>query len=60
VQVTRLGPGLNAASRSEMLDRFYALFEEHKNRGPDEDGERISLMFAEHPERGRADLLSRK
>jgi len=43
-----------------MLDRFYALFEEHKNRGPDEDGERISLMFAEHPERGRADLLSRK
>lgn len=60
VQVTRLGLKLNAATRAEMLDRFYALFEEYKNRGPDPDGEPLSLMFAEHPERSRTGGTSRK
>jgi DNA-binding transcriptional ArsR family regulator len=59
VQVTRLGLKLNAASREEMLDRFYALFEEYKTRGPDDDGETISLMFAEHPDRPRSERRSR-
>jgi hypothetical protein len=43
-----------------MLDRFHALFEEYKDRGPDADGEPLSLMFAEHPERSRAERLNRK
>jgi len=51
LQITRLGVKLNAQHRDEMLDRFMALFEEYKDRAPDPDGEPISLLFAEHPER---------
>lgn len=57
--VTRLGLKLNAATRDEMLERFTALFEEYKERGPDADGEPLSLMFAEHPELTRADRRKR-
>jgi DNA-binding transcriptional ArsR family regulator len=53
IQITRLGLKLNAASRTEMLERFGALFEEYKERGADPDGEPISLMFAEHPDKPR-------
>jgi predicted ArsR family transcriptional regulator len=53
--ITRLGLKLNAEHRSEMSARFMALFEEYKDRPADADGEPISLMFAEHPERSRAD-----
>jgi DNA-binding transcriptional ArsR family regulator len=60
VQVTRLGLKLNATSREEMLDRFYTLFEEYKNRAPDDDGETISLMFAEHPDRSRSERRARR
>jgi DNA-binding transcriptional ArsR family regulator len=60
VQITRLGLKLNAANRAEMLNRFHALFEEYKDRGADPDGEPLSLMFAEHPERSRADRLGPK
>ena len=60
IQVTRLGLKLNAAHREEMLERFYALFEEVKNLEADPDGEPLSLMFAEHPERSRADRTKRK
>jgi DNA-binding transcriptional ArsR family regulator len=59
VQVTRLGLKLNDANRREMLARFLALFEEYKDRGADPDGEPISLMFAEHPEKPRAQRASR-
>jgi DNA-binding transcriptional ArsR family regulator len=60
VQVTRLGLKLNAANREEMLSRFYALFEEYRNRGADADGEPLSLMFAEHPERSRSERTNRR
>lgn len=60
IRVTRLGLKLNAQNREEMLDRFHALFQEYKERGPDADGDPLSLMFAEHPERSRAERLSRK
>jgi predicted ArsR family transcriptional regulator len=51
--ITRLGVKLNAANREELSARFMALFEEYKDRPADPDGEPISLMFAEHPERSR-------
>jgi DNA-binding transcriptional ArsR family regulator len=60
VRITRLGLKLNETNRLEMLARFLALFEEYKERGPDPDGEPLSLMFAEHPERPRAERLSPK
>jgi predicted ArsR family transcriptional regulator len=60
VQITRLGLKLNEENRRQMSDRFLALFEEYKDRGADPDGEPISLMFAEHPERSRAERLSRR
>jgi DNA-binding transcriptional ArsR family regulator len=52
--VIRLGVKLNRESRDELMNRFVALFLEYKERGPDEDGVPISLMFAEHPEQFRA------
>jgi DNA-binding transcriptional ArsR family regulator len=55
IQITRLGLKLNEANRREMLERFFALFVEYKDRGADPDGEPISLMFAEHPEKPRAE-----
>jgi DNA-binding transcriptional ArsR family regulator len=58
VQITRLGLKLNAANRDEMLARFLALFEEYKDRGADPDGEPLSLMFAEHPEKPRSQRLN--
>jgi DNA-binding transcriptional ArsR family regulator len=60
IQVTRLGLKLNHANRAEMSARFLALFEEYKDRGADPDGEPISLMFAEHPEKPRARRASRR
>jgi len=51
--ITRLGVKLNAENRREMSERFMALFEEYKDRPADPDGEPISLMYAEHPERSR-------
>ncbi len=60
VQITRLGLKLNAANRDEMLARFLALFEEYKDRGADPDGEPLSLMFAEHPEKPRSQRLNRR
>ena len=53
VQITRLGLKLNAQNHREMSERFLALFVEYKERGADPDGEPISLMFAEHPERSK-------
>ncbi len=60
IQVARLGLKLNAASRDEMLERFYALFEEYRNRPSDTDGVPISLLFAEHPELSRAERDRRR
>ncbi len=60
MQITRLGLKLNAANRDEMLARFLALFEEYKDRGADPDGEPLSLMFAEHPEKPRSQRLNRR
>ena len=57
INITRLGLKLNSATREEMLERFHTLFQEYKDRGPDVDGEPLSLMFAEHPERSRRDRL---
>ena len=54
LRITRLGVKLNAANRAELSARFTALFEEYKDRPADPDGEPISLMFAEHPEKTRA------
>lgn len=59
IHVTRLGLKLGEANRAELSARFLALFEEYKNRGADPDGEPISLMFVEHPERPRAQRFSR-
>jgi predicted ArsR family transcriptional regulator len=55
IQIIRLGLKLNAASRDELLERMYALFEEYKDRPADADGEPLSLMFVEHPEIPRAE-----
>ncbi|HEY1530162.1 MAG TPA: winged helix-turn-helix domain-containing protein [Galbitalea sp.] len=55
VHITRLGVKLNESNRRELVNRFHALFEEYKDRGPDPDGSPISLMFAEHPELPRAE-----
>jgi DNA-binding transcriptional ArsR family regulator len=60
VQITRLGLKLNEENRKEMSARFLALFEEYKDRGGDADGEPISLMFAEHPDRSRAQRTNRR
>ncbi len=54
LKITRLGLKLNAKDREEMSKRFFALFDEYKDRPSDPDGEPISIMFAEHPERPRA------
>lgn len=55
LQIMRLGLKLNTATRDEMLGRIYALFEEYKDRPADPDGVPLSLLFAEHPERSRAE-----
>ena len=54
LHVTRLGLKLTAERRDEMLSRFYELFQEYLDAGPDTDGEPISLFFVEHPETARA------
>jgi hypothetical protein len=59
LMITRLGLKLNRETRDEMLGRFFALFEEYKERPADPDGEPISLLFAEHPERRRAEREKR-
>jgi DNA-binding transcriptional ArsR family regulator len=54
LHIVRLGLKLNRGTRDEMMGRFVALFTEYKDRGPDDDGQPISLMLAEHPELPRA------
>ena len=51
VTTTRLGLKLSAEHREELLDRIAAIFEEFIDRGPDADGDPISIFFAEHPDR---------
>ena len=60
VQITRLGLKLNAQNRAELLARFQELFEEYRQRGADPDGEPLSLMFAEHPDKPRAQRSNRR
>ena len=55
LHILRLGLKLNAENRQELLDRFYALFDEYKDRPADADGQPLSLMFVEHPEIPRAE-----
>lgn len=59
VQFTRLGIKLNAENHREMSERFLALFVEYQERGADPDGEPISLMFAEHPQKRRTQRTGR-
>jgi DNA-binding transcriptional ArsR family regulator len=55
LNIIRLGVKFNQTTRDEMMEKFYALFQEYKERAPDEDGRPLSLMFAEHPELSRAE-----
>jgi len=48
---TRVGFKLNAEHRHELLRRIQDVFQEFIDRGSDEDGEPISIFFAEHPDR---------
>lgn len=48
--VTWLGLKLNAAHKAEFEERFYALVNEFKDRGPDPDGDPYSLFAALHPD----------
>jgi DNA-binding transcriptional ArsR family regulator len=50
LNTTRLGLKLSPENREELLRRFHELFLEYKDRGPDDDGEPISLFFVEHPD----------
>lgn len=59
LRITRLGLKLNATNLEEMLDRFQVLFQEYADLPADEDGEPISLMFAEHPDLPRAERMRR-
>jgi DNA-binding transcriptional ArsR family regulator len=54
LSTTRLGLKLNADERETMLDRVQAIFQEYVDRGPDPDGEPISIFFVEHPDLPRS------
>lgn len=51
IHMTRLGLKLTPENQEELRERFRALFQEYVDRGPDADGEPISIFFAEHPDR---------
>ncbi len=46
----RLGLKLTPHDREELLTRVQAIFEEYIARGPDPDGDPISIFFVEHPD----------
>lgn len=50
----RLGLKLTRTNREEMFARIQAIFEEYIARGPDPDGDPISIFFVEHPDLPRA------
>jgi predicted ArsR family transcriptional regulator len=50
VQVSWLGLRLNAAHKAELEQRIYALLNEYKERGPDDDGDAYSLVTVLHPD----------
>lgn len=50
----RLGLKLKPEERETMLGRVQAIFQEYVDRGPDPDGEPISIFFVEHPDLPRA------
>ena len=50
----RLGLKLNRADRDDMLTRIQAIFQEYVDRGPDPDGDPISIFFVEHPDLPRS------
>ena len=52
---TRLGLKLTAEERETMLNRVQAIFQEYVDRGPDPDGEPISIFFVEHPDLPRSE-----
>jgi DNA-binding transcriptional ArsR family regulator len=51
LHTTRLGLKLTPEHQEQLRERFRALFQEYIDRGPDADGEPISIFFAEHPDR---------
>ena len=50
----RLGLKLTQPNREELFARIQAIFEEYIARGPDPDGDPISIFFVEHPDLPRA------
>ena len=50
LDITWLGLRLNAEHKAELEQRLYDLVQEFKERGPDPDGEPLSLFTALHPD----------
>ena len=50
LRTTRMGLRLNAAHLDEFDDRVRQLIQEFIDRGPDEDGQPLSVFLAVHPE----------
>ncbi|GAB2706278.1 DNA-binding transcriptional ArsR family regulator [Microbacterium marinum] len=50
IDTTWLGLRLNAAHLQELEERLYALLQEFKERGPDDDGDPYSLVTVLHPD----------
>ena len=50
----RLGLKLTAEDRETLLSRIQAIFQEYVDRGPDPEGDPISIYFVEHPDLPRA------
>src|ERR1041384_6857732 len=50
----RVGLKLTDADREELLERVQAVFQDYIDRGPDADGDPISIFFVEHPDLPRA------
>ncbi len=50
IHISWLGLRLNAQHRAELEDRLYALIDEFRLRGPDEDGDALSLVTVLHPD----------
>lgn len=59
LRMTRVGLKLTPEHQEELRDRFRALFQDYIDRGPDADGEPISIFFAEHPDRQQAPVIER-
>ncbi len=51
IRMTRLGLKLTPEHQEELREKFRAIFQEYIARGPDADGEPISIFLAEHPDR---------